>query len=59
MAPYKSEAQRRKFHELLKEGKIDQTTVDEWDRETDRKKLLPRVKPKNKPIKVKYAKIIK
>lgn len=30
--PYKSDAQRRKFHELLKQGKIYKKTVDEFDK---------------------------
>lgn len=30
--PYKSEAQRRKFHVLADEGKISQATVDEFDK---------------------------
>ena len=37
--PFKSEAQRRKFKQLLKEGKISQETYDEWEKETGKKKL--------------------
>ena len=29
--PYKSDAQRRKFHAMLKEGKIKASTVKEFD----------------------------
>ena len=44
--PFKSRAQRRKFAELLVEGKISPETFEEWNRETGRKKLPERVKPK-------------
>jgi hypothetical protein len=44
--PYKSEAQRAKFHELLKQGKITKATVDEYDKASKGKKLPKRVKPK-------------
>ena len=43
MAPYKSEAQRKKFHALLKEGKIKQATVDEFDKASKGKKLPEKV----------------
>ena len=46
--PYKSDAQRRKFHALLKEGKISKKTVDEFDAASKGKKLPARVKPKTK-----------
>jgi hypothetical protein len=42
--PFKSQAQRRKFAELLVEGKISNQTFEEWNRETGRKKLPERVK---------------
>jgi hypothetical protein len=42
--PFKSQAQRRKFAELLVEGKISNETFEEWNRETGRKKLPERVK---------------
>jgi hypothetical protein len=32
--PFKSEAQRRKFGSLVKQGKITQKTFDEWNSET-------------------------
>ena len=44
--PFKSRAQRRKFAELLVEGKISPKTFEEWNRETGGKKLPERVKRK-------------
>jgi len=41
--PFKSQAQRRKFAELLVAGKISNQTFEEWNRETGRKKLPERV----------------
>jgi hypothetical protein len=46
--PFKSQAQRRKFAELLVQGKISNKTFEEWNRETGGKKLPERVKPKRK-----------
>lgn len=46
--PFKSKAQRRKFAELLVNGKISNETFEEWNRDTGRKKLPERVKPKAK-----------
>jgi hypothetical protein len=47
--PFKSQAQRRKFAELLVRGKISPDTFEEWNRETGGKKLPERVtKPKRK-----------
>ena len=43
--PYKSEAQRRKFHQLEKQGKISSKTVKQWDKETGKKKLPERISP--------------
>jgi hypothetical protein len=43
--PFKSQAQRRKFAELLVEGKISNQTFEEWNRETGSAKLPERVKP--------------
>ena len=40
--PFKSQAQRRKFAQLLVEGKISNETFEEWNRETGRKKLPER-----------------
>ena len=42
--PFKSQAQRRKFAELLVKGKISAETFEEWNRETGGKKLPERVK---------------
>ena len=46
--PFKSQAQRRKFAELLVQGKISNQTFEEWNRETGRKKLPERAKRKAK-----------
>jgi len=46
--PFKSKAQRRKFAQLLVEGKITDKQYEEWNRETGSKKLPERVKPKKK-----------
>ena len=46
--PFKSQAQRRKFAELLVKGKISNETFEEWNRETGSAKLPERVKPKAK-----------
>lgn len=47
--PFKSQAQRRKFAQLLVEGKISNQTFEEWNRETGGAMLPERVKPKAKP----------
>jgi hypothetical protein len=47
--PFKSQAQRRKFAQLLVEGKISNETFEEWNRETGGARLPERVKPKGKP----------
>jgi len=44
--PFKSQAQRRKFAELLVKGKISADTFEEWNRETGTAKLPERVKRK-------------
>jgi hypothetical protein len=41
--PFKSQAQRRKFAQLLVEGKISPDTYEEWNRETGGAKLPERV----------------
>jgi hypothetical protein len=41
--PFKSQAQRRKFAQLLVEGKISNETYEEWNRETGARKLPERV----------------
>ena len=45
--PYKSDAQRRKFHALLNDGKIAKKTVDEYDVASAGMKLPERA-PKRK-----------
>ncbi len=44
--PFKSKAQRRKFAQLLVEGKITPETFEEWNRETGGAKLPEHVRPK-------------
>jgi hypothetical protein len=46
--PFKSQAQRRKFAELLVKGEISPETFEEWNRETGSQKLPERVTPKKK-----------
>ena len=46
--PFKSRAQRRKFAELLLQGKISDETFEEWNRETGSATLPERVSPKGK-----------
>ena len=41
--PFKSKAQRRKFAQLLVEGKISDETYEEWNRSTGTKALPERV----------------
>ena len=49
--PFKSKAQRRKFAQLLVEGKIKPETFEEWNRETGGEVLPERVKAKKaKPV---------
>ena len=49
--PFKSQAQRRKFAELLVKGKISAKTFEEWNRETGGKKLPERVARRKRPRK--------
>ena len=44
--PIKSKAQRRKFAELLVEGKISPDTFEEWNRGAGKAELPERVRPK-------------
>ena len=44
--PFKSKAQRRKFAQLLVEGKIKPETFEEWNRATGAEAFPERVKPK-------------
>jgi hypothetical protein len=46
--PFKSQAQRRKFAELLVKGEISPETFEEWNRETGSQRLPERVKKKKK-----------
>lgn len=49
----KSKAQRRKFAQLLIEGKIDKEVYERWNREAGKKKLperVPRKKAKKKSL---------
>ena len=41
--PFKSKAQRRKFAQLLVEGKISDETYEEWNRSTGEKALPERL----------------
>ena len=54
--PFKSKAQRRKFAELLVEGKIKPETYEEWNRETGSKELPERVAAKQKKATAKRTK---
>jgi hypothetical protein len=45
---YVSEAQRRKFHSLLAEGKISKATVDEFDKASKGMKLPEHVGDRKK-----------
>lgn len=53
--PFKSQAQRRKFAELLVEGKISPQTFEEWNRETGTARLPERVASKKKKKKKRKA----
>lgn len=53
--PFKSQAQRRKFAQLLVEGKISNETYEEWNRETGGRTLPERVKPNAKAAKKRGA----
>lgn len=48
--PYKSDAQRRKFHVLLKQGKISAKTVREFDNASKGIKLPKKVKSRKSNI---------
>ena len=55
--PFKSQAQRRKFAELLVKGEITPEQFEEWNRETGSARLPERVTPKKKkPAKKKASK---
>jgi hypothetical protein len=44
--PFKSQAQRRKFAQLLVDGKISPAAFEEWNRETGSTRLPERVERK-------------
>ena len=46
--PFKSQAQRRKFAELLVKGEISPETYEEWNRETGARKLPERAQASKK-----------
>jgi len=48
MSPYKSEAQRKKFHAMKERGEISAKTVEHWDKASKGKKLPKRKKPRGK-----------
>jgi hypothetical protein len=43
VAPFRSEAQRKKFAEMVKNGEISQDTFNEWNHATGDQKLPERV----------------
>ena len=49
--PFKSQAQRRKFAQLLVDGKISNETFEEWNRETGSTHLPERVRQRAKTTK--------
>jgi hypothetical protein len=55
--PFKSQAQRRKFAQLLVEGKISAATFEEWNRETGAKRLPEHVTRKRKSVKKSTTKL--
>lgn len=48
--PYKSNAQRKKFHAMLGRGEISKAVVREFDAASKGKTLPARVKPKAVPF---------
>jgi hypothetical protein len=54
--PFKSQAQRRKFAQLLVEGKISSQTFEEWNRETGSRRLPEHVRRKGQATKKAAAK---
>ena len=55
MPAIKSKAQRRKFAQLLMEGRIDKDAYERWNRGAGKKKLPERVRRKKKRKKKKAA----
>ena len=57
---FKSLAQKRKFEEMLRQGKISRADFEEWSRGTTERSLPERVAPKRQPSgKVKTVKVIR
>lgn len=54
--PFKSEAQKRKFEDLVKQGKMKQSTLDKFHKDTGNAKLPERV---GRPQQTKKVKVIK
>ena len=54
--PFKSKAQRRKFAELLVNGKITDEAYERWNQTTGRKELPERLHPEKKPATKRTAK---
>ena len=54
--PFKSKAQRRKFAELLVNGKITDEAYERWNQTTGRKDLPERLHPEKEPAKKGTAK---
>jgi hypothetical protein len=57
--PFKSKAQRRKFAQLLVEGKITDEQYEEWNRSTGKQVLPERLHPKASAKKAVSRKTIK
>jgi hypothetical protein len=53
--PFKSKAQRRKFAQLLVDGRISDETYEEWNRSTGKKELPERVTKAKPAAKAKPA----
>ena len=45
---FKSEAQRKKFQELVKQGKMDKSVLELYEKGTGNRKLPERLTPKKK-----------
>lgn len=56
--PFKSQAQRRKFHELVAQGKLDPNVLKKWELETPSAKL-PEHLDKTPAVKLKKRKVWK
>lgn len=57
--PFKSEAQRKKFHQLTREGKMSQAMVDQWEQETGGRNLPARAGTPKKPSESQYSRALK